>query len=154
MKHQQPGISRRRFLSGTAVTAAMMSRRGMASPVKAPQSVSEEEASAYMLHFAQPASKWPKALPLGNGRLGAMVFGIPGLDRLQLNEESIWDGEPNRDRNNPRAAAAIPRIRDLLFAGKVAEAQALAISDVLSVPRRMPCYQTLGDLHIDFARSG
>jgi alpha-L-fucosidase 2 len=83
-----------------------------------------------------------------------MVFGAPGLDRLQLNEESIWDGEPNRDRNNPKAAAAIPRIRELLFAGNVAEAQALAISDVLSIPRRMPCYQTLGDLHLDFSPMG
>ena len=83
-----------------------------------------------------------------------MVFGAPGLDRLQLNEESIWDGEPNRDRNNPRAAAAIPRIRELLFAGNIAEAQALAVTDVLSIPRRMPCYQTLGDLHLDFSPMG
>ncbi len=66
------------------------------------------------------------------------------MDRLQLNEESIWDGEPNRDRNNPKAAAAMPRIRELLFAGSIAEAEALAVSDVLSIPRRMPCYQTLG----------
>ncbi len=83
-----------------------------------------------------------------------MVFGLPANDRLQLNEESIWDGEPNRDRNNPRAAAAIPKIRELLFAGDIQQAQQMAIDDVLSIPRRMPCYQTLGDLHLDFSRSG
>ena len=106
-----------------------------------------------MLHFAQPAATWPDALPVGNGRLGAMVFGAPSMDRLQLNEESIWDGE-RRDRNNPAAGEAVPKIRELLFAGKIAEAEAMAISDMLSIPRRMPCYQTLGDLHLDFAASG
>ncbi len=90
---------------------------------------------------------------MGNGRLGAMVFGRPGLERIQLNEESIWDGEI-RDRNNPRATTAVPRIRELLFAGKIAEAEALATSDMLSIPRRMPCYQTLGDLHLDLSPSG
>ena len=120
----------------------------------ASQNRSEGAPSPYTLHFTQPASKWPDALPVGNGRLGAMVFGVPGLDRLQLIEESIWYGEPNRDRNNPKAAEAIPRIRELLFAGNIAEAQTLAVSDVLSIPRRMPCYQTLGDLHLDFSSMG
>jgi alpha-L-fucosidase 2 len=151
MKHQRPRITRRDFLSGTAATTALISDGSIIRGLHASQSRSGDEPSPYTLHFAQPASKWPDALPVGNGRLGAMVFGAPGLDRLQLNEESIWDGEPNRDRNNPRAAAAIPRIRELLFAGNVAEAQALGVSDVLSIPRRMPCYQTLGDLHLDFS---
>jgi alpha-L-fucosidase 2 len=106
-----------------------------------------------VLHFVQPAATWPDALPVGNGRLGAMVFGEPAVDRLQLNEESIWDGE-RRDRNNPRAGAAVPKIRELLFAGKIAEAEKLAASDMLSVPPRMPCYQTLGDLRLDFTASG
>jgi alpha-L-fucosidase 2 len=82
-----------------------------------------------------------------------MVFGNPSLDRIQLNEESIWDGEI-RDRNNPKAGEAVPRIRELLFAGKVAEAEALALGDMMSIPRRMPCYQALGDLHLDFSASG
>jgi alpha-L-fucosidase 2 len=75
------------------------------------------------------------------------------MDRVQLNEESIWDGEV-RDRNNPKAGEAVPKIRELLFAGKIAEAEALATTDMLSVPRRMPCYQTLGDLRLDFAAMG
>ncbi len=154
MKHQRPRITRRNFLSGTAAATALISNGSVVGNLRALQTSPEDEPSPYTLHFAQPASKWPDALPVGNGRLGAMVFGAPGLDRLQLNEESIWDGEPNRDRNNPRAAAAIPRIRELLFAGNIAEAQALAVTDVLSIPRRMPCYQTLGDLHLDFSPMG
>jgi len=106
-----------------------------------------------VLHFAQPAATWPDALPVGNGRLGAMVFGNPALERVQLNEESIWDGEV-RDRNNPRAGEAVPKIRELLFEGKIAEAEALATSDMFSIPRRMPCYQTLGDLRLDFSAMG
>ncbi len=154
MKHQRPRITRRRFLSATAAATALVTEGSLVRNLRAFQAQADEAPSPYTLHFAQPASKWPDALPVGNGRVGAMVFGLPGLDRLQLNEESIWDGEPNRDRNNPKAAAAIPRIRELLFAGNIAEAQALAASDVLSVPRRMPCYQTLGDLHLDFSPMG
>lgn len=153
MKHQRPRLTRRRFLSGTTAVAVAVGSRGLAQRGAA-ATETREQSSPYLLHFGQPASKWPNALPVGNGRLGAMVFGAPGLDRLQLNEESIWDGEPNRDRNNPRAAAAVPRIRELLFAGRIAEAEKLAVSDMLSIPRRMPCYQTLGDLHLDFSAMG
>src|SRR5580698_9969176 len=141
--------SRRSFVTGTAALAATLTRRRAWSlPI-----ASAEKSSPYKLYFGQPASKWPDALPVGNGRLGAMVFGNPAVERIQLNEESIWDGEI-RDRNNPRAAAAVPRIRELLFAGKIAEAEALATSDMLSVPARLPCYQTLGDLRLDFTPIG
>jgi alpha-L-fucosidase 2 len=143
-------VSRRRFMAGTAALAATLAERhGRASAPAA----EELESTQYLLHFAKPAATWPDALPAGNGRLGAMIFGDPAIDRLQLNEESIWDGEP-RDRNNPRAGEAVPKIRELLFAGKIAEAEALATTDMLSLPRRMPCYQTLGDLHLDYSASG
>ncbi len=142
-----PRITRRRFLTSTAALAATIAhRRALSQPAP--------ETTPYLLHFAQPATKWPDALPVGNGRLGAMVFGNPALERIQLNEESIWDGQPGLDRINPKAPAAVPRIRELLFAGKVAEAEALALTDMLSTPRRMPCYQTLGDLHLDFSPMG
>jgi alpha-L-fucosidase 2 len=142
-------VSRRRFLAGSAAAAAMLAeRRGWAG---AP--VPDVTSTKYLLHFAQPAATWADALPVGNGRLGAMVFGHPALDRVQLNEESIWDGEL-RDRNNPRAGAAVAKIRELLFAGKIAEAEQMALTDMLSIPRRMPCYQTLGDLHLDFSPMG
>src|ERR1035437_3729331 len=134
-------VSRRSFLTGTAAVAtALAGRRGWAG---AP-SAGAAESSRYMLHFAQPAATWPDALPVGNGRLGAMVFGDPAIDRVQFNEESIWDGG-RRDRNNPRAGEAVPKIRELLFAGKVAEAEKLAARDMLLYTQRLPCYQTLGD---------
>jgi alpha-L-fucosidase 2 len=154
MKHQLPNVTRRHFLSGTAAAAAVVSSRGFAERIHAAKEPGQDQPSNYTLHFEQPASKWPNALPVGNGRMGAMVFGDPGLDRLQLNEESIWDGEPNRDRNNPKAAAAVPRIRELLFAGRITEAEQVAVNDMLSIPRRMPCYQTLGDLRMDFSAMG
>ena len=137
-------------MTGTAALAATLKQqRAWAG---APDAAAGQP-TRYVLHFAQPAAEWPDALPVGNGRLGAMVFGDPALERVQLNEESIWDGEP-RDRNNPRAGEAVAKIRELLFAGKIAEAEALATTDMLSIPRRMPCYQTLGDLRLDFAASG
>src|SRR5579875_3652650 len=141
MKHLLPAMSRRSFLGGAAAIASIAAKRASWAKVGG-----KEPASPYTLHFAQPASKWPNALPVGNGRLGAVVFGRVGLERIQLNEESIWDGEPNRDRTNPKGAEAIPKIRELLFEGRITEAETMAVDDVLSIPRRMPCYQTLGDL--------
>jgi alpha-L-fucosidase 2 len=104
-----------------------------------------------LLWYRQPAGKWVEAMPIGNGRLGAMVFGHIADERIQLNEDTIWSGE-RRDRMNPAARAAVPEIRRLLFAGKVAEAEALADKDMLAIPRRMPVYQPLGDLLLKFRR--
>jgi alpha-L-fucosidase 2 len=140
-------VSRRKFIRNAAVTGAILSRRrGFAAPAAA---AVDTDWSAYKLFYKRAAATWPDALPVGNGRLGAMVFGVPGLERIQLNEESIWDGE-RRDRDNPKAGKAVPEIRRLLFEGRVHEAEQLATEDMFSIPRRMPCYQTLGDLHLDF----
>ena len=109
--------------------------------------------NSMVLWYRQPASKWVEALPIGNGRLGAMIFGGTGSERIQLNEDTIWSGE-RRDRANPAARAAVPEIRKLLFAGKVAEAQAMAEKDMLAIPRRMPVYQPLGDLLLTFPAQG
>ncbi len=97
------------------------------------------------LWYRQPATQWNEALPLGNGRLGAMVFGGVESDRIQLNEDSVWAGE-KRDRNNPEGAKSVPEIRRLLFAGQVKEAEELADRTMIAVGRRMPPYQPLGDL--------
>jgi alpha-L-fucosidase 2 len=143
-----PRLTRRRFLTHTAALAASLAaRRRLSAQI-------HDAETPYLLHFTQPATKWPDALPVGNGRFGAMVFGNPALERIQLNEESIWDGQPGLDRNNPKATEAVPRIRELLFAGQVSEAEQLAKTDMLSIPQRMPCYQTLGDLHLDFSPMG
>ena len=104
---------------------------------------------ANVLWYRQPATKWTEALPIGNGRLGAMVFGAVSDERIQLNEGTVWAGE-KRDRNNPAGGAALAEVRRLLFAGKATEAEALAGRDMIAIPSRMPPYQTLGDLNLRF----
>ena len=106
-----------------------------------------------VLWYRAPASTWNEALPVGNGRLGAMVFGGVTEERLQLNEDTVWAGE-KRDRVNPEGAKAVPEVRRLLFEGKVAEAEALADKSIIAVPRRMPPYQPLGDLVMTLTAPG
>ncbi|MFN7926678.1 MAG: glycoside hydrolase family 95 protein [Blastocatellia bacterium] len=101
------------------------------------------------LWYRQPAAKWEEALPIGNGRLGAMVFGGVQEERLQLNEDTIWAGE-KRDRNNPNGAQAVIEVRRLLQTGKVREAEELADKNIISTPRRLPMYQPFGDLKLRF----
>lgn len=102
------------------------------------------------LFYEQPARVWEEALPLGNGRLGAMVFGDPRCERFQLNEETVWGGSPY-DNTNPAAAAALPEIRRLVFEGRNGEAQALCGPAICSPTgaNGMP-YQTVGSLCLDF----
>lgn len=105
--------------------------------------------------------EWLKALPIGNGRLGAMVFGGVAEERIQLNEKSLWSGGPD-DNDNPQAKAALPEIRSLLFAGKYREATALTLRTQVcrgagsghgnGANAPFGCYQTLGDLWLDFGR--
>jgi alpha-L-fucosidase 2 len=104
---------------------------------------------ANVLWYRQPATKWTEAMPIGNGRLGAMVFGAVSDERIQLNEGTVWAGE-KRDRNNPAGGAALAEVRRLLFAGQPTEAEALAARDMIAIPSRMPPYQTLGDLNLRF----
>ena len=99
--------------------------------------------------YRQPAEKWVDALPIGNGRLGGMVFGRTAEERIQLNEDTVWVGE-KRNRNNPEALKALPEVRRLLFAGKPVEAEALADKTLIGIPRRQPAYQPLGDLWLRF----
>jgi alpha-L-fucosidase 2 len=139
--------SRRRFLRDASLTSAVLAQRSSLPALHAEISA-ETVPSEHVLFFEQPAATWPDALPVGNGRLGAMVFGNPANERLQLNEETVWMGE-YRDRNNPQAGRT-PEVRALLMAGKVHEAEALAAQVMMGVPDRLPCYQTLGDLWLNF----
>ncbi len=100
------------------------------------------------LWYREPAKIWEEAMPIGNGRLGAMVFGGVASERLQLNEDTIWEGYP-RDVNNPAALAALPKIRELLFQDKDAEATDLISKTMMGVPPRIKSYQPLGDLFLD-----
>jgi alpha-L-fucosidase 2 len=139
--------TRRRFMRDASLTGAVLAQRG-SLPAWSENGGDGAQMSEHVLFFDQPAATWPDALPVGNGRLGAMVFGKTANERLQLNEETIWIGE-RRDRNNPQASRT-PGVRALLMAGKVHEAEALAAEVMMGVPDRLPCYQTLGDLWLDF----
>ncbi len=103
--------------------------------------------SPLMLWYKQPAANWNEALPIGNGRIGAMVFGGVGDERIQLNDDTLWAGGP-KERVNPKALAALPEVRRLIFEGKNKEATKLADSALMGVPHNVESYQTLGDLRI------
>src|SRR5262245_27751114 len=109
-------------------------------------------AAELKLWYEQPATKWVEALPVGNGRLGAMVFGGAAHERLQLNEDSLWLGGP-AENDNPAALAALPKIRELLFMGKYAEAERLTNATQICLPdaeKSFGSYTTLGDLELEF----
>ena len=101
------------------------------------------------LWYSHPATEWTEALPVGNGRLGAMVFGGPEQERLQFNEDTLWTGEPHEYQHDG-AAQYLPAVRKLLFEGKQREAQDLAAEHMMSVPLRQEKYQPFGDLLLDF----
>lgn len=108
---------------------------------------SQTKKPSLMLWYKQPAANWNEALPVGNGRIGAMVFGGAAEERIQLNDDTLWAGAP-KDRVNPKALAALPEVRRLIFEGKNEEATKLADSALMGVPHNVESYQTLGDLNI------
>lgn len=95
------------------------------------------------------ARDWNEALPIGNGRLGGMVFGTIAREQIQLNEDSVWYGGPV-DRNNPDAIEYLPKVRDLLFNGKIKDAERLAKLALSGIPESQRHYQPLGDLFLYF----
>ena len=103
-----------------------------------------------VLWYAQPAVKWTEALPIGNGRLGAMIFGGITDERIQFNEDTLWTGHPH-DYANPNALQWLPKIRELLAAGKNKEAGGLAKTNFLGTPSRQKAYQPFGDLRLHFS---
>ncbi len=108
-------------------------------------------AAADLLWYRQPARSWVEALPLGNGRLGAMVFGGVADERLQLNEDTLYAGGPY-SAVNPRARESLQRVRELVFAGHYTEAEALADETLISRPVKQMPYQPLGNLWLEFHR--
>ncbi len=101
------------------------------------------------LWYTEPAKEWTQALPIGNGRLGGMVFGGTAEDRYQLNEDTLWSGQPH-DYAHDGAAQYLPQIRQLLFEGKQKEAEQLAMEHFMSVPLGQMPYQPFGDLKLTF----
>ncbi|WP_442506799.1 glycosyl hydrolase family 95 catalytic domain-containing protein [Novipirellula sp. SH528] len=103
------------------------------------------------LWYRQPASEWTEALPIGNGRLGAMVYGGVDRERLQLNEDTLWSGGPHC-YDNPDAHGHLAAARKLLKQGKYADAEATA-QKMLGRPKYQAAYQPLGDLFLKFPHS-
>jgi len=99
------------------------------------------------LWYSQPATEWVEALPVGNGRLGAMVFGGVSEERIQLNEDTLWGGH-KINPNNPEALTALPNVRRLIFEGKNPEATALIDEKMMGTPKTIESYQTLADLYL------
>ncbi|GGB77114.1 glycoside hydrolase family 95 protein [Dyadobacter sediminis] len=102
------------------------------------------------LWYNTPSGKtWENALPVGNGRLGAMVYGNVSDETIQLNEATLWSGGPNRN-DNPAALAALPEIRKLIFDGKQKEAEKLANQAIITKKSHGQMFQPVGELHLEF----
>ena len=101
------------------------------------------------LWYKAPAQEWTEALPVGNGKLGGMVFGYVEKEHIQFNEDSLWTGIP-RDYSNPQASEYLSEIRQLLLEGKQPEAEKLALQTFMSIPLRQERYQPFGDIWIEF----
>ena len=113
-------------------------------------SQSAKAGSPYQLWYDRPAMTWTQALPIGNGTMGGMVYGTPAVERIQLNEETIWAGQPNQVCN-PAAKENLPKVRQLIFEGKYKEAEKLANEKVMPLGANQNCgmpYQPFGDLWI------
>jgi alpha-L-fucosidase 2 len=104
--------------------------------------------SPLTLWYDKPAVLWTDALPVGNGHMGAMVFGGAVHERIQFNESTVWTGEPH-DYAHKGASKSLARIRELLWAGKQKEAEDLAMKEFMSEPLHQKAYQAFGDLLIE-----
>lgn len=104
---------------------------------------------AHSLWFDRPAERWVEAIPVGCGRLGAMVYGQPASERIQFNEDTLWTGRPH-DYARSGAHRWLPEIRRLLSEGRQAEAESLAMEHFMSVPLRQKAYQPFGDIRLRF----
>ena len=110
----------------------------------------DETTKEQLLWYDQPASKWEEALPIGNGRLGAMIFGHPFQECIQVNEESLWSGAPINS-NNPKAIHNLDKIRELILSHQYQAAKKLAAETMVGTPPCVRSYQTLGNILLDYS---
>jgi alpha-L-fucosidase 2 len=103
-----------------------------------------------IMWYDTPAREWTEALPVGNGRLGGMLFGNPAVEKIQVNEESLWGGM-NIPNNNPGALSHMPEIRRLILDDRIPEAFDLSEKYVAGIPGKIRSYQTLGEIYLQFA---
>lgn len=104
----------------------------------------------WTLWYRQPAELWCHAMPIGNGRLGGMVFGGVQTERILLNEDTLWSGGPHC-YDNPKAHEDLDEVRTLVRERKFSEAAKLADRHMVGIPRNQQAYQMLGNLHLQFS---
>lgn len=164
-------LPRRPFASFSAVVAASVLSSGLASAQtpNVPANASGSGAAVSLvpgatsrltmipnsnplttLWYRQPADAWIKALPVGNGRLGAMIFGGTQRERLQLNDVTVWSGSPQPDADRKEAYKNLPELRQLVREGKYREAESFANANWNGPAPYNNSYQTLGDLNFEF----
>ncbi|MDT0322217.1 glycoside hydrolase family 95 protein [Streptomyces millisiae] len=155
----RPHTDRRDFLalSAAAGAAAVGAANAPAAATSPASSTASSTATAadhrLRLWYPEPAGEWLRALPVGNGRLGAMVFGGVEEERLQLNEDTVWAGGPY-DPAAPEGLAALPEIRRRVFDGDWAGAQELIGSSFMGTPLGQLPYQPVGNLRLTFPAGG
>jgi len=140
------GMNRREALAALPVGGSLT----VSSAALAAREAQAAEADTTTLWYAQPAASWVEALPVGNGRISAMVHGGTDHEHIQLNEDTMWAGGPYTPAS-PEALAALPEVRRLVFAGQFAEAQTLIGAKLMARPLRQMPYGTVGTLMIDRA---
>ncbi|WP_255948198.1 glycoside hydrolase family 95 protein [Streptomyces odontomachi] len=134
-------------------TGAAQAASGAADTAVPPAAGSAQGPNPMRLWYQAPATQWLEALPVGNGRIGAMVFGGTDVERLQLNEDSVWAGGPH-DYVRPGAGEHLDEIRRLVVAEKWNQAQRLIDTSFIGSPSEQVAYQVLGDLACTFTGTG
>jgi alpha-L-fucosidase 2 len=141
-------VSRRKFLQQTAFAAAALPLASR--QIRSPANAGGGATPPLVLWYDKPATQWVEALPIGNGRLAAMIFGGTASERLQLNEDTLYAGGPY-DPNNREALQSLPEARQLIFAGKFKEASDLIGQKMMAHPIKQMPYEPVGDLSLEFA---
>jgi alpha-L-fucosidase 2 len=142
------GMKKQIMMSGIILSMAGLVSAADHENSEPKQPVPDMNSNALTLWYAQPASEWTKALPIGNGRLGAMVYGGIQMEQLQLNEETLWSGGPHC-YDNPDAYSHLSNVRKLLREGKYVEAENEA-QKMMGNPVKQMAYQPLGDMILMF----
>ena len=138
-----------KFLSKILLGSTLLAACAFAIPQTTAAPVAD---TSLVLWYQQPAQQWTEALPIGNGRISAMIFGGVSQERLQLNEGTLWAGGPY-DPVNPEAKAALPEVRRLVNEGKYPEAAKLLSAKVMAKPLSQMPYETVGDLLLTFPQT-
>ena len=112
-------------------------------------SFSQSNSTLKLWYKSPSGATWENALPVGNGRLGAMVYGNVERETIQLNEHTVWSGSPNRN-DNPDALASVSEIRQLIFEGKQKEAEQLANKTIITKKSHGQMFEPVGSLHLKF----